>query len=217
MDIKVSPQTVVCFDLDDTLYNEVDFLRSGFKTLAGILDSDHDALFAKMMTMYESGADCFDYLEREYGARKRNLLAVYRFHEPDISAFEGVHALFNSIEEQQGQIAIITDGRSMTQRNKLTSLGLIDRLKALVISEEIGFEKPDIRNFEAIQSKLPAEHYLYFGDNYLKDFVSPNALGWTTIGLSDNGKNIHKTQGLELDSHFLPQHKLDHLQQVRII
>ena len=33
--------------------------------------------------------------------------------------------------------------------------------------------------------------YFYIGDNPQKDFITPNELGWTTIGLMDNGQNIH--------------------------
>src|SRR5690606_21953116 len=87
-------------------------------------------------------------------------------------------------------LAIITDGRSITQRNKIKALKLDDFIDEYVISEEFGSEKPNINNFELIQNKFKCKKYTYVGDNVLKDFISPNNLGWLTIGLCNNGFNI---------------------------
>ena len=48
MDIKVNAQTVVVFDLDDTLYNEVQYLKSAYLEIATTLEpADSKELFAK--------------------------------------------------------------------------------------------------------------------------------------------------------------------------
>ena len=36
------------------------------------------------------------------------------------------------------------------------------------------------------------QSFIYVGDNVKKDFITPNALGWKTICLKDDGRNIHK-------------------------
>ena len=33
------------------------------------------------------------------------------------------------------------------------------------------------------------------GDNLKKDFLTPNRLGWQTVCLRDDGRNIHKQDG----------------------
>jgi putative hydrolase of the HAD superfamily len=38
-------------------------------------------------------------------------------------------------------------------------------------------------------------------DNVSKDFIAPNIMGWQTICLIDNGKNIHKQQ-FEISAYF---------------
>lgn len=35
------------------------------------------------------------------------------------------------------------------------------------------------------------QSFIYVGDNVKKDFITPNALGWKTICIKDDGRNIH--------------------------
>ncbi|MBT8254392.1 MAG: HAD family hydrolase [Bacteroidia bacterium] len=191
MTLKIDNSSVVCFDLDDTLYNEIDFLRSGYKTIAQLVEKDWQTLLSQMFSLYRTGGDAFQYVSDRFQITKTELLETYRYHKPDIKAFEGVHELFDRIGNSGGKIGVITDGRSVTQRNKLKSLGLMDRLDMVVISEESGFEKPEPSNFIKIQQQFPKRTYHYIGDNFSKDFISPNQLGWKTIALLDNGLNIH--------------------------
>jgi putative hydrolase of the HAD superfamily len=59
-------------------------------------------------------------------------------------------------------------------------------------------------------------NYYYVGDNTSKDFVAPNRLGWTTICLLDDGRNIHK-QDFSLPQDMLPQHKISKIRDIENI
>ena len=217
MDIRVNSEVTVCFDLDDTLYNEIEFLKSGYRHIAKMIDDDWLAVYERMYALYEEDKDVFMYLDRSYGFDKHELLQSYRYHIPNIKPFPGVQGLFDRIKQKKGYLAVITDGRSETQRNKLRQLGLLDNLDALVISEEVGVEKPDGRGFEKIQKHFNCSEYYYIGDNYHKDFLSPNKLGWHTIALKDNGLNIHKTNENELDDpDYYPKHVINSLSDLRV-
>jgi putative hydrolase of the HAD superfamily len=109
-------------------------------------------------------------------------------------------------------LGIITDGRSVTQRNKLTQTGMLYFFDDILISEEFGSEKPNNANY-MYYHKYGEANYFYIGDNLGKDFLAPNALNWTTICLLDNGNNIHK-QDFNLDSSFLPKYKINNLDEV---
>ncbi|MEM9143332.1 MAG: hypothetical protein AAGA86_10125 [Bacteroidota bacterium] len=74
---------------------------------------------------------------------------------------------------------------------KINALGLSGIVDTIVVSEEIGSEKPDERNFKVIEHTFPNYNYVYIADNLRKDFISPNQLGWNSIGLIDNGLNMH--------------------------
>lgn len=192
MDIKVDGNTVIVFDLDDTLYNELDYLRSAYKAIAFYLEPDNwKALFSKMFSIYRSKGNVFEFLAQSHTVEVASLLEIYRNHQPEIQLFDGVLDIFNAIKSKDGKIGIITDGRSVTQRAKLKSLGVLPYIDHLVISEEFGSEKPNIANFKEVENALPGNEYYYIADNLKKDFIAPNVLGWKSVALIDNGRNIH--------------------------
>ena len=86
-------------------------------------------------------------------------------------------------------MAILTDGRSFTQRNKIFALGL--QSFPVFISSEWSETKPSLGRFLEIQKSFKAEQYIYVGDNPSKDFIAPNELGWLSFGIQDNGRHIH--------------------------
>jgi len=192
MDIKVDTNTVIVFDLDDTLYNELDFLKSAYRSIAKFLEPDSwKPLYSKMFSLYRCKINVFKTLAESHHIELSVLVDLYRHHQPEIQLFEGVLDVFKAIKSKGGNIAIITDGRSKTQRAKLKSLGILNYLDFIVISEEIGTEKPNSANFKAIEQALSGEQYYYIADNLKKDFIAPNTLGWKSVALIDNGKNIH--------------------------
>src|SRR5690606_4054018 len=127
MDIKVDAHTVVVFDLDDTLYNELDFLKSAYKSMAICLEPKAwKLLYAKMFSMYRSKINVFEFLANFYNIDIEILIEMYRNHQPNIQLFYGVIEVFDAIKSKNGKIGLITDGRSKAQRAKLKSLGILD-------------------------------------------------------------------------------------------
>jgi len=222
MILKVNTGTVVVFDLDDTLYNEIDFLQSGFFSITRqfIADNRKDIL-ELMMNWYHLGDNVFRNLIEKYnlvekGIDEKKLLEHYRNHFPDIHLKEGALKLINSVKSYKCRLGLITDGRSITQRNKIAALGLNKIFDLIVISEEFGSEKPSSENFLIFKNSFSeAKDFIYFGDNLMKDFVTPNTLGWKTICLKDNGSNIHK-QDLNLSSEYLPQFVLNSFNDIEV-
>ena len=62
---------VVCFDLDDTLYKEIDFLKSGYRKVAELVEKrfHHDAheVYAQLLLWYYRGENAFVKLNEVYG------------------------------------------------------------------------------------------------------------------------------------------------------
>lgn len=207
MDLKVDKNSVIVFDLDDTLYNELDYLRSAYSEIAQKLQPNNwEVLFLKMFSLYRSKKNVFDFLSDTYLIPVTELLDIYRNHHPKIKPFDGVQNLFSQIKDNSGKVAIITDGRSSTQHRKLEALELKPLIDKIIISEEIGTEKPNELNFRAVENAFSGRNYTYIADNLKKDFVAPNALGWNSICLIDNGKNIHKENHLYDESKYMPRH-----------
>ena len=80
----------VIFDLDDTLYPEKEYVKSGFKKL-----SEHfkmPELESELWQSFERGGKPIDDVFNARGIinLKDEALHVYRFQEPDINLFDGV-------------------------------------------------------------------------------------------------------------------------------
>jgi len=192
MDIKIDNQTVIVFDLDDTLYNEIDYLKSAYIELAKELEPENwEKLFSILFSLYRNNQNVFQFVSEKYNVSKDILIERYRSHVPDIKPFDGVIERFRTIKNMEGKIAILTDGREITQNNKIKVLGLLPFVDHIVISEVIGSEKPHEQNFKSIETKFNLTNYYYIGDNLKKDFITPKILGWQTIALIDQGLNIH--------------------------
>lgn len=218
MVIKVDYDTVVVFDLDDTLYNELDYLKSAYKSIAVFLEPHNwHQLYVKMFSIYRNKQNVFEHIAQLYKIDIDVLIEMYRNHKPVIQLVDGALDILNAIKSKNGKLGLITDGRSKTQRAKIESLGLSNYFDRIIISEEIGSEKPNVINYKIIQDTFPNNTYYYIADNLKKDFIAPNNLGWKTIMLIDNGKNIHFDSCNLMNVKYLPHNYIFSLKDVRII
>lgn len=202
----------IIFDLDDTLFYEVDFLKSAYKEIAYTISKNNEALalYEQMLEMYHKEGNVFDFLQSHYtNFSKEKLLEMYRNHFPTIKLNEGAFEIIKFCKSKKYKTGIITDGRSVTQRNKLKALNIEHLFDKIIISEEFGSSKPDRRNFLAFQDEN-IEQFFYIADNPKKDFVTPNQLGWTTVCLLNKGQNIH-SQVFTVEKEYLPKHKIKNL------
>ena len=204
----------IIFDLDDTLAYEIDYLQSAYKEIAENVDKvNSENLRLEMLNTYHNGLNVFEILIQKYpNSTKEELLNIYRTHFPDIQFIEGANDLLDDIKNKGYKIGLITDGRSITQRNKLRALGIEGLFDLIIISEEFGSTKPDERNYKAFIVDDISE-YFYIADNPKKDFLTPNKLGWTSICLLDKGNNIHP-QNFDLDEKYLPKFVIENIKDV---
>ncbi len=221
-----SPQPVVTFDLDDTLYPERDFALSGYRAVVSALDLPTElasVAFNAMAAALDARGNPFDALAAAVGARIgardgiRRLVEIYRTHFPDIRLPGPSLDILRWLRASGIATALVTDGRSLTQRNKIAALGLGRFFSpcSIFISEETGHQKPDPDSFRRIMELYGSHrHYIYVGDNPAKDFIAPNILGWTTVALSDRGSNIHR-QPLVYGHPSSPDVVIESLSQVR--
>lgn len=196
---------VVCFDLDDTLYKEIDFVESAYREIAE--SEKRPDLLPKMMGWQKNDDNVFLQFNKAIGKETiiPHYLTLYRSHYPTISLSAGVEDTLNELKHRGITLGLITDGRSVSQRNKIKALGL-DRWfdnDNVIISEETNFEKTEETNFRYFIKKYHGAEFTYVGDNPKKDFIVPNRLGWKTVMLKDDGRNIHKQEAVPVEN--LPQ------------
>lgn len=213
---------VVVFDLDDTLYKEEDYLLSAYREIAGMVESRYGVrsdVYETMLRWRQEGGNVFRQLLDTFRLEltMEDLLTIYRSHEPAIRTDEMTRKLLDRLS-QRAVLGIITDGRSVTQRHKVAALDLLAYMdeRDVLVSEDIGYEKPSEEPFRLFMARYPGSAYYYIGDNPAKDFVAPNRLGWTTVCLLDDGRNIHK-QDFTLPQQMLPQYRISQLAEIENI
>jgi putative hydrolase of the HAD superfamily len=192
----------IAFDLDDTLYLERDYVRSGFRHVARVVaasDEEARSIDAWLWTAFEAGVrgDTFDRLLSSYPdvavrATASDLVAEYRSHVPTIALAPVVAETLTELGRRGLRLGAVTDGPPESQSAKARALGLDRWLDPIINTGELGsgHAKPSPYAFEIIASawSIPHEHLAYVGDNPIKDFRAPRALGWTTIRLRSDGQ-----------------------------
>jgi len=198
----------VVFDLDDTLYKEIDYLKSAYRFIAKQLGNEllpEDKIYNIMLEAYNKGKNAFSVVKSTLNIDTpiKTLLQWYRTHIPNITLPDDSKNLLVYLHNKNIPIGILTDGRRVTQRNKIKALSLNRYVpeQNVVISEEFGSEKPSEKNYRYFETLYPGiSNFMYVGDNPRKDFIAPNRLGWKTIGLIDDGRNIHKQEAVNDES-----------------
>ena len=205
---------VIVFDLDDTLYKEIDFLKSAYREIANFFCDQYGiyGLWGEMLRYYGEGKDVFQELINLYNrdVTKDFLIEMYRNHMPEINLDDETKCVLDYIKANPTcSIGLITDGREVTQTNKIDALGLLDYVDDtnIFISETWQHDKIDGFVCSMIEEMYPNCNYVYVGDNPQKDFLAPNQRGWDTICLLDNGRNIHK-QVFDLAPDYLPKYRI---------
>ena len=202
----------VVFDLDDTLAPEIEYLKSAFREIAQKVDPQNPQLYTLLWNAYQRNDNPFARVSELYPQYTvANLLQLYRNHSPNYPE-NNCKTLLEQLKASGCILGLITDGYSISQRNKLKALGIEDIFDLVVISEEFGSTKPSLANFEVFH-QFTTDQYYYIGDNPSKDFVSANALGWQTICVIDSGNNIHK-QDFTKEFLYLPHKKINTLDEL---
>ena len=177
----------VIFDLDDTLYPEIEYVKSGFKKIAERFKMPE--LELELWQSFERGGKPIDDVFNARGIinLKDDALHVYRFQKPAIRLFDGVEGMLKRLHKSY-KIGIITDGRPEGQHAKIDALCLESKVDEIIITDELGgieYRKPNPAAFILIQKKLgtPFEKMVYVGDNLQKDFHGPKKVGMKSIVL----------------------------------
>ncbi|MDD4882952.1 HAD family hydrolase [Sulfuricurvum sp.] len=176
---------VIVFDLDDTLYDEIDFVKSGFWAIASTFSNTPQKLFDFMWNLFlqEGSGSIFNQLIEYFhlNATLETLITLYRTHTPNITLPEETITLLKAIKGF-GSTALITDGLAQMQIQKFNSLGLSAWIDYPVFTNLYNTCKPNPLAYKMVMEHFKDEiKFVYFSDNPKKDFFAPNDLNWLTV------------------------------------
>ena len=204
----------VVFDMDDTLYAEVDYCRSGFRAVADWLakngsPANGEQIYENLWQVFCGGNHTttfnkalenlnIDYDDELIG----NLVKIYREHYPEISLPPESWAVLENLCGRY-KMALITDGFLPAQELKVDALGIKKYFEYIVYTEQLGREywKPSPAGFEKVLEyfETTGANCVYIGDNPAKDFIAPNKLGFMTVQLAA-ATSVHKTEPADKES-----------------
>ena len=107
------------------------------------------------------------------------------------------------------KLGIISNGPVIDQRHKLEKNGLLHYFNPIIISEGVGYSKPQKEIFEiaAQQAGQAITDCIFVGDSYELDYLGGNDAGMKTILIDRKGShtelNCRSIQSLGEISHFL--------------
>lgn len=193
------------FDLDDTLYEELAYVRSGFRAVAAWGEErfglDATASFDRLNHLLETEGrgHVFDRWLAGRGS-VREAVRVYRHHQPDITAWDAALRTLGALQDYP--LYLVTDGHKVVQANKLKALGIAPLFRHCYLTHRYGIAhaKPSPRCFELIRrrERCAWEDLAYVGDNPAKDFVNLNPPGVQTVRvLTGQHRNVVAKPGFE--------------------
>lgn len=182
---------VVIFDLDDTLYSEKEYVRSGYNAVCPEKSNE-------LWNAFCNNQKAFDVVFPE---KKDDLLEKYRNHFPNIHLYPGILEMLVEIRNKDKKLALITDGRPYGQKQKIKALGIENLFDEIIITDELGgveYRKPCRKAFELMHERFATDYsrMIYIGDNINKDFVAPIDLGMKYVYFNNND-GIYKKRKYE--------------------
>ena len=211
--------THLFFDLDDTLW---DFRSNAHEALMDLFEKhqlnryftsfDHfyqlyEPKNLELWGLYGAGTITKEFLSLERFSYPLRLVGVHnkafaRLLSTDFLAIMSTktklipHAqeVLDELRAHAYHMTIVSNGFRDVQYDKLRNSGLLHYFDTIVLSQEVGFMKPDPRFFEHAleKSAANASQVLMVGDNYEVDIVGARQFGIDALHFNRNGSSIEK-------------------------
>lgn len=192
----------VIFDIDGTLVDHQLAIEKGIEEFYEEYFRDSEVALEEFKEIWEEEHDknVKKYLDGEITFEEQRVLRVKGVFERAgknidektareyfdfyLDAYERGWELFpdvlDCLDNLDGyRLAILSNGDSSQQRQKLRDTGIEDYFEEVVISGDIGIAKPEKPVFDEIVDKMEVDHdeCVYIGDSYDADFVGADNAG----------------------------------------
>lgn len=193
----------VIFDLDDTLYPQLQHVHSGFAAVATYVDRHFDVpakdVYATLRFLRE--ADCrgheFQTLCQMYrldAAVVSDLVREYQAHRPQLWLSHGALTAIATLRDAGWRTALLTNGDPSVQAKKVRALGLTELVDHVVYASEYApGGKPAREPFVEVLRRLQVAPHeaVMVGDDPVNDVDGARAAGLRTIFLARPGRPHH--------------------------
>lgn len=207
----------IIFDLDDTLlnskdaeYNAICEFKSKFKEFDSITNDKFAVLWGNLVSeLYEK------YLNGEITFEEQRIERIKRIFEKINKKIENEEAkekfniymslykkrwapfdnAFQTLEKLKNKyiLAIISNGDSLQQREKIKKIGIEKYFEQIIISSEIGIAKPEKKIFQHTcqKLKLQPQECIMVGDKFEVDIKGAINAGMKAVWINRKNKDIN--------------------------
>jgi len=208
----------VLFDLDDTLHDDTLAYKSAAEEVAWEVAAEHGIDALKLKSAYIAQAEDFwkqldaaalskklEFVrEQLWGAALAQIgiedeavaqqaaVNYNRYRTKYFKLFPGAVDLLRSLRGRDVKLGLVTNGFSVTHREKIALLQIGDYFDAIFIADEVGMIKPDPLLFAHACQKLeraPAVSAMV-GDRYERDIRGAQKAGLFTVWMNVHGANL---------------------------
>lgn len=220
----------VVFDIDDTLFLERDYVRSGFEAVGVWLEASHGVpgFSEAAWSLFLDGVrgDTIDRALEALGMKPAPELVAgalrrYRQHEPRITMLPDARAVLDAAVKATLRVAVVSDGPSVSQAAKTRALRLERWAFPIVLTADLepGSAKPSHTGFLVVETThgVRGSDCMYVADNPTKDFVAPSSRGWATVRIRRPG-SLHAAvaSGADVQEEFTDLYALTALLGLRL-
>lgn len=151
----------------------------------GVLAGDRDTFFPWYLGVLNHLLGLRFHLTEQY----RRIREIQQESGAGWRAFPFAHTVLQRLKERSYGIGLISNW-DRTARDVLAETGLLPLLDEIVISSEVGVEKPDRAIFQLALERAGAEpgECLYVGDNYYDDIVGSRQAGMQSCLINRFGR-----------------------------
>jgi putative hydrolase of the HAD superfamily len=205
----------VLFDLDGTLYDRDFLVRSlaerQYQIFVGELQHVGQSRYVDRLIElddhgYQPKSDVYRLLVHEFGLSPsmEERLENHFWSDSDsyCKPFDDTEYTLKALRRRGKRLGIITNGQSKRQRAKIEALGVGSLFDVILVSEEVGFRKPDPNIFKRAVDEcdsLPGEA-MYVGDNPQADIEGARNAGLTAVWKSVPYWKLSITDVSKIDS-----------------
>ncbi len=181
----------------------------------GSNSSKHYDYFIRRLNKFDNEMEYISYSDYY----KYIAAAVMAYHEEKINSiqlFDDVDVSLRKLRKLSIKTAIITDGISIKQYEKILRLKIEKLIDLVIVSDEIGIKKPNPKLFSYWLKKCGVEgpETIYIGDRIDKDVIPASLNKIHSVYLHRGGKYEADNANILTKGDFKPDHEITNLNEI---
>ena len=181
---KLEKYKIIIFDLDNTIYNEKNFIYPSLKNVSKFLttkiDIHENEIQKQLLILKNKNQKIFDKFLSNFLVKKINLKSlvkrtINKYQSYNCNNLKNVNSLKNILKffYKKKKLFLVTNGNRLRQKNKIKKLGINKFFKKIyILDNDYDYIKPSTKSVNSLKKfikKIGFKNAVYVGDNKITD------------------------------------------------